>query len=231
MRFFLFFAAIVSLCPLALAADFDRTELSSDSFYTKAEIQGAKYETQLSFLLFPKTGWTEQLVLDHMKGLAKVYLQCGLKISKTSIYVPTQLQLPAVLSKYEKSGPTSLLDLAEKTTELPRPLVFLIGDLSDSEASPFSRANFIDSKPVPSALESSLWFPMYVNSPEYIDERKKSPYSSLAHELTHILTLDGDHNNDPIPNLLTIYMRRTNLLTPEICKEIVTSNFVKTIPQ
>jgi hypothetical protein len=222
----------VLMCPMiSFAIEFNRTDISAASFYTPEEMQTAKYETSLSFLLFPESGWTQELILEHAMGLATVYLQCGLRISNISIFVSSELKLPPQLSKYEKSGPNSLLELSSLTTQLPRPLVFLIGGLSDTEASPFSRATFAGmNTPIPASLESTLWLPMYVNAPEYIEERKASPYSSLAHELTHLLTLDGEHNNDPIPNLMTIYHRRTNLLTSELCEEIVASPFVTPTP-
>ncbi|MGZ3723937.1 MAG: hypothetical protein ACXVA9_13430 [Bdellovibrionales bacterium] len=229
MRNFTIVLSLILLFPtLAFAGDFQKSELSGDSFYTGNEAQSAQFQTSLSFLLFPESGWTEDLVREHVKGLAQTYLQCGLKISTVSIYMPSQLKLPVELSKFQKEGPTSLAQLAAATIELPHPLVFLIAGLSDAEGSPFSRAKFTEmTTPIASALENTLWFPMYVNSPEYINERSHSPYSSLAHELTHILTLDGDHNNDPVPNLMTIYMRRTNLLTPELCTEILSSQFVR----
>jgi hypothetical protein len=214
----------------ASVTDYEKIQIRGDSFYTAEEMTKAKYETDLSFVLFRETGWTEELVRSHLSGFAEVYLQCGVRVSNIAIFVPSRLKLPPKLSKYKMDDPSSILQLAEKTTELPRPLIYLVGDFSDSEASPFSRVTFTDmTSPIPAALESTLWFPMYVNSAEYIEERKNSPYSVLAHELTHIFTLDGDHNNDPIPNLMTIYRRRTNLLTPQFCQQILKSKFIKPI--
>jgi hypothetical protein len=214
----------------ASTADYEKTLVKGDSFYTAEEITKAKYETDLFFVLFPETGWTEDLVRSHLSGFAKVYLQCGVKISNVVIFVPSQLRLPAKLSKYKMDDPTSILKLAEKTADLPHPLIHLVGDFSDSGATPFSRATFVDmTSPIPSALENTLWFSMFVNSAEYIEERKNSPSSVLAHELTHIFTRDGDHNNDVIPNLMTIYWRRTDLLTPQLCQEILKSKFIKAL--
>ena len=220
--------AFVTFQRPAVAADYERLQIRPDSFYTADELKGARYESDLFFVLFQESGWTTDLVRSHLSGFARVYLQCGVKLSHVVIFRSTQLTLPLKLSKYKMDDPTSILQLAQKTTDLPRPLIYLVGDFSDSEASPFSRATFSGmTSPIPSALENTVWFPMFVNSAEYIEERKNSPYSVLAHELTHIFTLDGDHNNDPVANLMTIYRRRTNLLTPELCGQIQKSKFTK----
>lgn len=210
------------------AVPFESSEVAGVALYPEGRAPETRYQLDLEFLLFPETGWTRELVLQHSAELARVYLQCSVAVSRVRIWMSPGLVLPSTLSKWEKEGPTSLVALAEKTIALPRPLTLLVGSFSDAEASPFSRATFEGmSEPIPAALEATLWFPFYVNSPEYLDERRSSPYCSLAHELTHILTLDGEHNNDPVPNLMTIYRRRTNLLTPELCAEIVKSPFVR----
>src|SRR6266404_1587227 len=138
MQHFVISLAIAIFWPAtALASSFNRSEIPSDSLYTADEIRNSKYQTEMSFLLFSETGWTADLVLGHVKGLAKVYLQCGVRIARISLFESAQLKLPAGLSKYDKGGPNSLLNLAEQTLEIPRPLVFLIGNFTDSEATPF----------------------------------------------------------------------------------------------
>lgn len=82
----------------------------------------------------------------------------------------------------------------------------------------FSRAAFVGTN-YPPAILDTVWLPHSVAlSPPH--------YNPLAHELTHLLTLDPEHNGDAVPNLMTVTSRRTSLLTPDLCRALRASRFV-----
>lgn len=169
--------------------------------------------------------WTEQTLKPEFEDARQVFSQCGLEISLVGFHKTEGLDK---LTKYKNGLPSSLDSIAGATHTIPRPVVYLVNEFADAEPNPFARAPFIDLlEPYPEAINNTVWYPFHVLSEGYKKIRQASPYSPLAHELTHVLTLWGDHNNDPEPNLLTIYKRRNNRLTDEMCKRIVAHPLVR----
>lgn len=188
------------------------------------------YVTALNFILFDDSGWTPEQVQEQANSTQAVFSQCQLGINNVRVFRMHAPNGSGDLSKFDFDGKRNIARLAELATDLPHPLVFLIKGMAPSDAQdrPFSRAKFIDGQEqYPQALLDTVWFPDNVNSEAY---KAEAPYVVLAHELTHVLTLDGDHNNDDPPNLMTVAPRRTNTLTADLCKKIVSSRFVQPNP-
>lgn len=52
-------------------------------------------------------------------------------------------------------------------------------------------------------------------------QNKKEPLNHLSAGV--LLNFSGEHNNDPTPNLLSIWRRRSNLITDEQCEQVTTA--------
>lgn len=180
-------------------------------------------EMDLSFAHFPESKWTLEQIRAHTSGVEKVFDQCQIRLGKVQIFPIQNPRLPQRLAARNENHPLSVEKFAAQLGWLPKPAVFLIeGLLEVDPPTPFARDQFreMNDRFIPEEVLGTIWFPSHVNTAEYAKEREKSPYSVLAHEIAHLLTLDGQHNNDRVPNLLTIWKRRTNHLTPEQCTEM-----------
>ena len=196
--------------------------------YERPSFTAAKYEINLNYALFKGTQWTEEQVANQAREVAEVYEQCSLRIGAVTIF-KLDNPLPNDLAYREES---TFLRLAERTPIAERPLVFLIEEMLNAEQpTPFSKAQFLDMNGAvePAALLNTIWVPYFVNSEAYLKARVASPYSVVAHELGHILLLDGMHNGEETGNLMTIWRWRTNRVTPQQCADMVKSELVRLV--
>lgn len=191
------------------------------------------FAMNLNFVVFDDSGWTPGQIQDQVREAQNTYAQCGAKFSHIQFFYAHATNGSDNLVRTDASSAKSFIRLAEEVRGLPRPLVFLIKSISnvDSKDSAFSRAAFIGGVPedYPDAILDTVWLPAVINSPGYSG---RSRYSTLAHEITHILTLDPEHNGNgtefirETPNLMTVAPFRTNFIPPKMCHEIVTSRFM-----
>jgi len=189
---------------------------------------GAAHETELHFVKFSDGAWNDEQISAHLEETKTVYAQCGLEFTKVTVEESSLNS--SNLIRWEPYAEKGYLNFGIKAADgRTHPLILLIDGFADAEGTPFALAPFIPSigEPTPPVLMNSVFFPAFVNSDAYKKEREKSPYSSLAHELLHIFTLDGQHNNDPEPNLLSIWRRRNNRITEEQCEAVRKSPLVR----
>lgn len=183
----------------------------------------------LSLAFFVDSGWTEAQADQHTSELNRIFGQCQVHVGQIQFHHLTSPSLPRRLVSRNPEHQDSIERLAELLSWLRKPALYMIEGVAESTPStPFSKDQFkeMNGAEVPDSIQGTIWLPSYINTPAYAKEREKSPYSVLAHELTHILTLDGQHNNDKVPNILTIWKRRTNLITQEQCAEIRVSPYL-----
>jgi hypothetical protein len=184
------------------------------------------YAVDLNVVRFADSQWTPVQIEEQIQTARAVFAQCDLDLGDVRVY-SVQSKIPSAnLKKFKFDQPDSIAKLAEEVKALPRPLVFFIQsiDSTDGESTPFSRAAFENAK-YPEALLDTVWMPWLVSTEAF--RKEEAAYSVFPHELTHVLTRDGDHNNDAVPNLMTVSMRRNNFLTPEQCRSIVQSPLVR----
>jgi hypothetical protein len=195
-------------------------------------------KVDLHLVMLKESGWSQDQIKQHVKDAAKVFSQCGLRLGKVDLRV---VPGPNGLTDFEigvvSTAPNSLRALAQKFQQLPRPLAFFVHDFyypdfkADGSGTPFSLADFPDSPdtPRPPEVQNTVWMPVSVNAPDYYESHCKSTsYAVFAHELTHLLTGEGMHNNDDDPNILSLCIlgKRNNVITPKQCSEIQSSSLL-----
>jgi hypothetical protein len=183
------------------------------------------YQLDIHVVDLETSGWNKDLFEPEFQSLREVYSQCGIDVRLVDYQKANGF---TGLKKYDFKSEDSIAALAKATANVPRPAVYLIQDLIDGNQTPFSRAHFEGIQDeYPEALLDTVWYPVFVSSSEYKKSREASPYSALAHELFHIITRWGEHNNDEEPNLMTIYRRRNNRIPLAMCARAVTHPAIK----
>jgi hypothetical protein len=184
------------------------------------------YQLDLHIVDLETSRWDDELFKPEFDSLREVYSQCGIDVRMVEYRKVGGFNS---LAKYDLAAADSIAALAKATADVPRPAVYLVSEFIDGNPTPFSRAHFESTKDdYPNALLDTVWYPVDVTSTEYKKAREASPYSALAHELFHILTRWSDHNNDPEPNLMTLYRRRNNHIPADMCARAVTHPAVRT---
>lgn len=205
--------------------------ISGQSFYSLAQWNSSNLQMDLHLVRFGDGVWSDQEVSDRLRDISQIYLQCGLRLREIQLHERPDLQ-PGRLSRFEPHSPDGYLTFGMSVTDLPRPLMFLIDNFADTaEASAFALADYTlkIGEPPPAQLFNTIWMPDYVNSAKYNQDRQRSPYSVMAHELLHVLTLEGQHNGDPEPNLLSTWRKRNNRISAEQCAQVAQSELVKPV--
>lgn len=179
------------------------------------------WATDLNLAVFNDSGWTIEEVADQLSRAQETFGQCGIRIATASVHNVRASRGTTQLVKFNWNTEHSISQLAEEVRDLPRPLIMMVGkfDADNSLDYAFSRAAFVGTS-YPSAILDTVWLPHSVAS-------SSAPYSTLAHELTHLLTLDPEHNGDAVPNLMTVSSRRTNAVTRELCRGLRASRYVR----
>lgn len=200
--------------------------LSSSLAFARSKANA--YEFTVNFALFPGAGWNRELIEKHVADARRVFAQCQIQRINFNVYEVTDFQLPADLQGRNVYAPNGIATIRIQSPQVPQPVVYLVNGLSDSGA--MTKAIFtINAPPCEAELVNTIWIPSEVNTPEWAAERSKSPYSVLAHELTHLLTLEGQHNGDIPRNELSVWRVRTDYLTDQMCDQIRRNVFVKPI--
>ena len=202
--------------------------------YQVLESENLPYDSSLNFVHFPNTQWKRSQAISYMKGLSEVYAQCGIKFSSVKLYTVASPVFRPEIEKYKQDSEFAIAAMSDQTDDIPRPAVYLIDSLTDSGEptgqEPFAKAwynDFVDNVTrTHLSLVDTVWFPVFVNSSEFTGIRQ---YNVLAHELAHVLTLDGLHNTNPIANLMIQYIskRRNNHILPETCEAMRANKHVK----
>jgi hypothetical protein len=224
---------ILSLFLLSSAMAAEQPEIvfiDPASIYAPAEIKAATLQTEINFAWPKKSAWTLAQITEQTQQAAAVFLQCGLVFSK--IQLLRTFPIAEGIPRYTEE-PMSVTGIAAQTAELPHPLVHLVNRFSDTndQQTAFSRAPFTTGTlKYPTSSYYTVWYPIAVSDSAYQSDRPRIT-SILAHEFTHVLTLDGDHNDDHPPNLMTIAQHRANTMTKEICDEIAKSKWVHPAPK
>lgn len=183
------------------------------------------YRLDIHVVELETSGWSEELFSPEFQSLREVYGQCGIDVHLAEFRKVGGFN---GLKKYEFTAPDGIATLAHATLDVPRPAIYLIQNVIDGTQTPFARAHFEGATDnYPDALADTVWYPLNVASVEYKKSREGSPYSALAHELFHIITRWGDHNNDDEANLMTIYRRRNNRIPLAMCARALAHPFIQ----
>lgn len=200
-----------------------------ESSKTPPRSAGTRYEIPvLNIATFEGTDWTPEKIRNQLDAVAAVFAQCNVRLGDVKIH-----QLPASVLPDEMSGrspyaPNGAVAVRTATPEIPQPAIYLVGRMADSSG--FTKAVMrVNAPPCEPELANTIWLPDVVNTPEYQEGRHTRPFATLAHELTHLLTREGQHNGEMPYNQLAIWSQRTDLMSAEICREITESVFVREI--
>jgi len=125
------------------------------------------------------SGWTDERVLEVVRGAGRVLARCGVKLERMELVI--------------LAVPPSYLDLATPVARevardyrVARPAVYFVRDTRSSpafEAESFGRGN-TKSRP---ELADTVW----------ITVTARDPHIVLAHELAHVLMDSGGHSDEP----------------------------------
>jgi hypothetical protein len=224
-------AAEIPAPPAWEAAGFSHPRimpLSTDAYYQDRSPGWQKGSLPLYFLMLRGGNWTEGQVRDHLERVARVYAQCGLRISGATLIEADPPAGRTKFVRYPAAGQAGTLpELVEASPLKARPVYYLFRGFTDvDDDAAFSQANFTDGDGANPALYDGIYLPAGVNSQKYAEERKGSPYSVAAHELLHVLTRDGQHVNVAPPNLMNIWRTRADAIRPEDCAKALASPLV-----
>ncbi len=189
---------------------------------------GEKGRLALNFVLLRGSGWTEDMARADLARIAAVYAQCGIRITGASLIEADAPDGRTSFSLYgPEGGPDSLDAMVARVPLKDRPVFYLFHGFTDQEDDrAFSQADFTDGGGAHPALFDSVFLPMGVNSRKYADARRASPYSTAAHELLHVLTRFGQHVNVTPPNLMNIWVTRSDLILPGDCAQALKNPLV-----
>lgn len=184
--------------------------------------------TTLNLATFDDTGWTQEKIQNQLDAVNAVFLQCNVRVGAVKIHKIKNFQLPKPMNGRVHDAPNGAIAVRKKTAQVPQPAIYLVGDMADSSG--FTKAVMkVNAPPCEPELENTIWLPEIVNSPDYQEGRHTRPFATMAHELTHLLTLEGQHNGDRPYNQLAIWKNRTDLMTAEMCEQMHESKFVREI--
>lgn len=188
-----------------------------------------KFGTSLTVVMLDKTNWTEARALRHLRRTASIFSACGIALDDVDL---ARGRGPGgkhdmEMSKLHPHGdmPADVVDFALR---VPRsaswPRVFLVGRLLGDSA--LARAYQQGSVPDDEATQYPYMNTAWIAYQAHWEERAEKEYSSLAHELAHLLCRCG-HSGGDERHLLH---EKRNLLGARIleddCLRMRTSPFV-----
>jgi len=145
------------------------------------------------------SGWSDERVLEVVRGAGRVIARCGVKLERVELVVlavpPSYLDLATPVSR----------ELA-RDYRVARPAVYFVRDTRSSpafEAESFGRGN-TKSRP---ELADTVW----------ITTTARDPGIALAHELAHVLMDSGAHSEEPGNLMREETTPKNNALTPAQC--------------
>lgn len=192
-------------------------------------------QLQVYMLLLRGSGWTKEQAAAHFARVTRVYAQCGLRFAPAALIEADPPERRAYFLRWKDDpGPGSLRHLVDLSPLKARPVYYLFAgfqdDADNANDNAFSRAHFKDGERTDPALDGSIFLPAGVNSPAYEEARRASPYSVAAHELWHVLTLEGGHYNEEPRHLGNIWRTRSDLIRAKDCEEILANPSVVPVP-
>ncbi len=197
--------------------------------------QPLPYSVDINVVIQPNSHWTESSVKAQVDEASKVFEQCGVKFRQINTTVAGSSGDPILKKDIVSTDAQSLRGFSAAWSPTSKPTLFFVEGFSltgfpPEESTAFSKANFKDASApaLPAELADTVWMPVSVLNPGYHANCKNAKYSTLAHEMAHVLTLEGSHNNETEANLLSLCMqgRRNNHLTKKQCDEIIANPLV-----
>ncbi len=184
--------------------------------------------------------WTEKQVIDVISSAVAPLKKCHAHLSWKILFsknLPPLLEKSVIKSENENLLSTATNFPPSQFTKTIR--LFFVNDfhLNGSvltRQSGFVKAQFKDTykqEDLPPDLINTVWIPYKVSRLPSPNHCGGADYSVLAHELIHILTGDGGHNNHHEANILSLCItgQRNNHLLPSQCSLVKNSEIGETI--
>lgn len=250
MKFHISIVIVVLICKsvLCLALDIEsiNSKLKSNGFsnpqttlikgselYSSLNYSKAQNFFNLSLVLIRGTNWTTEQVHEHLREVARTYVQPNCQIYLKEVYLVEVDPYKGFLDIDWSSiylAPSNARDVQiakQIPEELPRPVaVFMRSSAQGSSAwaNPKHRI-----RPEIKPLLNFTFVMSMVNTNSY---KAKVPenYNPLAHELAHLF-VDVGHNDFAEPNILSDDFAKINdVLLPEQCQRVLKSEMVFASP-
>lgn len=170
------------------------------------------------------SSWTLAEIEKHIQITKTTFAQCGVDV-KSQILVTDQL--PLVINKSLQSNrPNSIRSLGAQLPFMGAIRVFIAEEFVEDDRQPrsqtgFARSHFRDdptTHSLPPPLVDTVWLAQgarNLDSPQC-----RANYSVMAHEVAHVMTRYGSHNNHSLPNILAVCMlgKRNHHVLAEDCE-------------
>lgn len=204
---------------------------AKDLDFYRDQIQTYTHEAPLSIHISNESNWTKEIVQEHLEEAARIYAQCGVKLSvKSSQNINAPEEVYFDLEGYDSQDDTrpkeSALELVKNHSTKKHINLYFIHSFDpyyysvSATAVPKIRVKQIDQK----IAENTAWITNKVQYDRQFTQAEGGfapDYNVLAHELGHIL-LNSDHVTDhSVHNLMHESMYSLNgRLTKSQCKKI-----------
>lgn len=180
----------------------------------------------LTLVLLDKTNWTDARALRQLRRSAAVFAPCEIQFENVRlarVRGPDGRHDLDFETKYEGSRmPADVIEWSARVpASAPWPLVFFVGRMEGDRALARSyRRGDVPAEDLPRyPYMNTAWMAFRA----HWQERKDDGYSSLAHELAHILCECGHVEGDE-PHLLDPYRNRLgSKVLPDTCKRMQSS--------
>lgn len=195
-------ASAVSALP-AFAADEIRIAETQKIPSERAQAnRHASLELRLSLYTFRGTRWAREEIVAAVRGGAELLEQCGVVLSRAELRV---LEAPARFRYYETPVSRELL----RRIKVSRPAVFFVDDTRNNpafDAEAIGRGN-AETRP---ELVDTIW----------IAHDARDLPETLAHELVHVLSNNGQHSDEPNNLMRATTSWRNTRLTAAQCARL-----------
>lgn len=175
------------------------------------------HEFNPSLVMFRNTGWSLDLIQKHLQKVNEIYSQCGIRVG-TSKFI--MVDPP---NNWLDVGPEINLSLVTMTPVINKPIVYFVrSSLEGHAAYAFTGTGNTCNE----IVCGTAWITDDINSPQRIGMYKAN-YSTVAHELAHILG-DSDHVKDGSTNILAdSFDKLDGTINPQQCEKFKNSNLVR----
>jgi len=195
------------------------TKVETTTIRPTTNLPAATARLRLGFLILRGSAWESSMIQPHLDTIAREWGECGIGVESATVYPVSAPGGRTVFSKFEQEGKDSLEAFAATLPLSARPLFLLFSGYTDQDDDrAFSSAPFIYG-PVRPGLFDMAFLPAGVLSEEYRRDRVGSPYDIAHHELSHILTREGQHVLVPERNIMNIWRKRGDKVLPVHCEK------------